>query len=483
MLTLININLMKPPIGPIALDYIAGATVQADIETEVLDLCFCEDPDKTLGEYFAANTPQLAGITFRNIGDCFWPSAQSFVPDLIDTVKKIKKLSDAPIVIGGVGFSIFARRLIECTDADFGIRGDGEQAVVRLYNELQGSKCFEDVAGLLWRCNGLIRCNEPAWPQSFSLSTSRNAIDNVAYFKKGGQCGLETKRGCNQKCLYCADPLAKGTKLRLRAPAEVADEVETLLAKGIDVLHLCDSEFNIPRDHAYAVCEKLIHRRVGERITWYAYLAVVPFDAELADAMRRAGCVGINFTGDSANDAMLNTYRQPHRKHELASAVKLCRENSIKVMIDLLLGGPGETEDTIAETIEFIKQINPDCSGASLGVRICPGTGMEAVVAAEGPLEKNLNIRRKYLGPVDFFKPTYYISHNLGSEPARLVQDLIAGDNRFFEPMLENPTVSNETGISTDHNYNDNTELAEAIERGARGAYWDILHKLRIGET
>jgi len=134
---------MKPPIGPIALDYIAGATVQADIETEVLDLCFCEDPDKTLGEYFAANTPQLAGITFRNIGDCFWPSAQSFVPDLIDTVKKIKKLSDAPIVIGGVGFSIFARRLIECTDADFGIRGDGEQAVVRLYNELQGSKCFE----------------------------------------------------------------------------------------------------------------------------------------------------------------------------------------------------------------------------------------------------------------------------------------------------------------------------------------------------
>jgi len=193
--------------------------------------------------------------------------------------------------------------------------------------------------------------------------------------------------------------------------------------------------------------------------------------------MRKAGCVGIDFTGDSASGLMLNTYRQPHLKEDLASAVKLCRANNMKVMIDLLLGGPGETPDTVAETIEFVKQIDPDCAGASLGVRIYPGTEMADIVANEGPAETNPNIRRKYGGPVDLFKPTFYISSDLGPEPARLAKQLIAGNKRFFEPT---PEIT-DSAEATDHNYNDNTELVEAIKKGARGAYWDILHQLRNG--
>ena len=134
-----------------------------------------------------------------------------------------------------------------------------------------------------------------------------------------------------------------------------------------------------------AVCEELNRRSLGERVRWYAYLAVTPFDAEMAAAMRKAGCVGINFTGDSASERMLRTYRQPHRSEDLANAVRLCRENGMKVMIDLLLGGPGETPQTAAETIEFIKRIDPDCAGASLGIRIYPGTGMVDALQARGP--------------------------------------------------------------------------------------------------
>jgi len=209
-------------------------------------------------------------------------------------------------------------------------------------------------------------------------------------------------------------------------------------------------------------------------VRWYAYLAVTPFDGELVSAMRRAGCVGINFTGDSASDAMLQMYRQPHRAADLENAVCLCRENGIKVMIDLLLGGPGETPDTVARTIEFVKKVNPDCAGASLGIRIYPGTGMVEAVQGEGPLESNPALRRKYDGAFDFFKPTFYIAKGLGPEPARLVKDLIGGDERFFEPMEERPEAE-----ATDHNYNDNTELTDAIRSGARGAYWDLLHQLR----
>jgi len=107
-------------------------------------------------------------------------------------------------------------------------------------------------------------------------------------------------------------------------------------------------------------------------------------------------------------------------------------------------------------------------------VRIYPNTQMAKIVEAEGRLEANPNIKRKHDGPVDFFKPTFYISHLLGPEPAKLVRDLIGGDRRFFEPMLE---VADSP--CTDHNYNDNAALCEAIETGARGAYWDILRKMR----
>ena len=217
-----------------------------------------------------------------------------------------------------------------------------------------------------------------------------------------------------------------------------------------------------------------MRRGLGAKVRWYTYLAVTPFDAELAAAMKRAGCVGINFTGDSAHAAMLATYRQPHRAADLEQAVQLCRDNGIKVMIDLLLGGPGETPETVATTIDFVKRIDPDCAGASLGIRIYPGTAMVEAVRSEGPLETNPALRRKYTGAFDFFQPTFYISSHLGSEPARLVKDLIAGDERFFEPMAEQAEAD-----ATDHNYNDNTELTEAIRNGARGAYWDILHQFR----
>jgi radical SAM superfamily enzyme YgiQ (UPF0313 family) len=479
MLTLINTNRMQPPIGPIALDYIAASAKEAGIDVEVVDLCFADDPSKMLRGYFATHSPQLVGLSFRNTEDCFWPSARWFVPDFAETIRDIRSMTDAPIVIGGVGFSIFAKRVVEYAGADFGIRGDGEQAIVSLYNKLRQSKSFERVDGLIWRANGEVRCNQPSWPARLSLPTTRDQIDNLTYFKRGGQCGIETKRGCNRLCIYCADPLTKGPTIRLREPSEIADEVQSLMAQGVDVLHLCDSEFNIPREHAYAVCEEFNRRSIGKKLRWYTYMAVVPFDAKLAEVMSKAGCIGINFTGDSASESMLRTYGQTYQKEDIASAVHLCRENGIKVMIDLLLGGPGETPETASQTIDHIKQANPDCAGASLGVRIYPGTKMAEVAANEGPLETNSNIRRKYSGPVDLFQPTFYISQALGSKPAKLIKDLIDGDKRFFEPMEEMTSEADEFGQSTDHNYNDNMELTEAIKNGRRGAYWDILHTLR----
>ena len=479
MLALINTNTMVPPIAPIGLDYLATTVRNAGIGVDIVDLNLAIDPVQTLRDYFTTHAPQLVGLSFRNIDDCFWPSAQWFVPQLTDQINEIRKLTNAPIVLGGVGFSIFPERILGHTGADFGICGDGEQAMVSLFNELNSTKTFEHVDGLIWRDHARIHRNRPAWPMHLSLPVQRDAIDNLAYFQQGGQGGLETKRGCNRNCIYCADPLAKGTALRSRSPVEVADEAETLLAQGIDVLHLCDSEFNIPPQHAHAVCAEFNRRSLGKSLRWYTYMAVLPFDAPLAKAMRKAGCVGIDFTADSACSAMLETYRQTHRRQQIDAAVSLCRDQGIKAMLDLLLGGPGETLKTAAETINFAKYINPDAVGAALGIRIYPHTPLAHHLAREGPLEANSNIHPMYDGPIDLFKPTFYISAALGKQPAQLIRDLIAGDQRFFEPLSPPDPAASKAEPATDHNYNDNVKLVEAIKNGARGAYWDILRQLR----
>ena len=478
MLTLINTNRMVPPIAPVGIDYVAGAVRQAGFEVDVLDLCLSKTK---MADYFAGCRPELVGLSFRNVDDCFWPSGASFLPALEETIAQLRNLTDAPIVLGGVGFSIFARQIVEHTGADFGIRGDGELATVRLLEELRGRRRFDRVGGLIYRDNGTVRANPPAWPRELSVPGSRDAVDNATYFRRGGQMGIETKRGCHRRCIYCADPLAKGTSARLRNPAEVADEVQSLLARGADVLHLCDCEFNLPPDHARAVCDELVRRKLPQQMRWYAYLAVTPFDDDLARCMVRAGCAGINFTSDAAHPAMLATYGQPHGKADLARAVELCRKHGMAVMLDLLLGGPGETPETAAETIRFIKHIQPDCAGAALGIRIYPGTAMARVVAAEGPPQRNPNVLRHYGGPIDLLWPTFYISSALGERPAQLVRDLIDGDERFFEPEDETPTTDSDT--QGDHNYNENQALAAAIAAGARGAYWDILRKLRGTHT
>jgi tryptophan 2-C-methyltransferase len=472
MLTLVNSNRIKPPIAPIGIDYVAAATRAAGIETNVLDLGLTTEDAATLQSHFSSNSPRLIGISFRNVDDCFWPSCKSYVQELEQLVRSLRRLSDAPIVLGGVGLSLFVERLVALSGADFGIHGDGEQALVALFEQLQCDRDWQKIPGLCWKQGELWVSNSPAWPDQLDSPRPRDAIDNREYYRRGGQGGIESKRGCPRRCIYCADPIAKGRKVRYRSADAVAEEAAVLCAQGVEVLHFCDGEFNVPRGHALAVCDAFIAHGLQEKLRFYIYAAVRPFDAELANKLKRAGCVGINFTGDSAHPDMLLSYRAAHRREHLAEAVRLCRSEGIACMVDLLLGGPGETPETITHTLRNLQSIGPDCVGAALGMRLYPGTLVVEQLLAQGSLDLNPGIKRRYTGAIDFVWPTFYVSPSLGDSPARLVRELIGTDDRFFPPIDES-----DPALANDHNYSDNTELGIAIENGARGAYWDLLRK------
>jgi hypothetical protein len=167
---------------------------------------------------------------------------------------------------------------------------------------------------------------------------------------------------------------------------------------------------------------------------------------------------------------MLVTLKRGYQREAIADAVHHCKQAGITVMLDLLLGGPGETHESVAETIAFIKQVNPDKCGAATGVRLYPGTPMSQVIQEQGPLSVNPHLYGTVEDNDDLLQPVFYIDRALGEDAGGLVCDLIAGDERFFPP----PRLQG----ADNYNYNDNTTLEQAIADGHRGAFWDILRRL-----
>ncbi len=137
-----------------------------------------------------------------------------------------------------------------------------------------------------------------------------------------------------------------------------------------------------------------------------------------------------------------------------------CHAHGIVVMLDLLLGGPGETRESITRTLTLMKQVNAERVGVSLGVRVYPGTRFAAEVAAG----------RHAAGLLSQEDPAFFLEPQIADCAGDLINGLTAGDPRFlfFDP----------TRPQSNYNYNANAVLAEAIAQGYRGAYWDILRRL-----
>ena len=184
----------------------------------------------------------------------------------------------------------------------------------------------------------------------------RRFFDHARYFREGGQAGLETKRGCAGTCIYCPEPKAKGRRVVCRNPASLVAELEDLLDQGVDVVHLCDSEFNHPPAHARAFCEALITAGLHQRLRWYAYCSPEAFDMDLAILMRQAGCVGINFGVDHGDAAMLRRLGRNYGPDQVRRTVAACKQSGIAVMYDLLLGGPGESRASLRCALDLMRE-------------------------------------------------------------------------------------------------------------------------------
>ncbi|MCA1902145.1 MAG: radical SAM protein [Candidatus Hydrogenedens sp.] len=460
------------------LEYIAEVLYLSGHKIIWIDLCFSENWQETLKNALNDSKPDYIGITIRNVDEAMMGSQTFFIDFIKILVQFCKQFSHSPIFLGGAGFSIAPREILAYTHADFGLIGNGVNTIPEFITSIE-QKTHEKFPGCVYKnSQGYILLNplEKKISDRYTSFKFRRFFANLEkYFTEGGQIGIETKRGCSQQCIYCVESASGHNAIELRNPDTVVFEIEQLVNRGINVFHWCDSEFNLPLEHALQICDKLICRGINKEIKWYTYCSPVPFTEELALKMERAGCVGINFGIDSLHNEILHYLCKPHRYEDIQQLMKLLRKTNIAVMFDLLLGCPKETKETALFTIEKALKLKPDALGISFGVRLYPytilgqhilslhhnGHNLKNTIHGK-PLEENGNL----------LFPIYYLSQELDNHFFIYLQNLIKNVPSVF---LSLPATEEGSYSYCNHDY-----LINAICNGARGAYWDILRHRKI---
>jgi radical SAM superfamily enzyme YgiQ (UPF0313 family) len=432
---LVNSNLKDdflaaPPIG---LCYVATAALNAGHEVRVLDLCFRRRIFKALKREIRRWEPDLIGMSIRNMDNANLLNPISYLPEAGRIVRYIRALTPAPVVVGGSGASLWPEGVLRVSGADYIIVSDGEAPFVSLLRCMERGEPPAGIPGLGLAANGAFRLTPPRFEEDdFGKAEVGRWIDTAPYRRMGSSYNIQTKRGCPQKCIYCTyNQVLEGNRIRLRDPVEVVDEVEEALFRHRpDHFEFVDSVFNAPLDHCTQILEEIIRRPWEARFT---AMGVSPrgLDPALLDLMWRAGFRSFMITPESGSDTMIERYRKGFTKEDLVRAAEAVGGKLFTVLWFFLVGGPGETADTVRESLDFITPYlgqgrRPPYQMANfyLGVRLYPGTELWQTALEEGFISERSDPTRQL----------WYVSEDLDLDLA--LEQLMEAAARFPGVML-----------------------------------------------
>jgi radical SAM superfamily enzyme YgiQ (UPF0313 family) len=388
------------PVAPLGASYVAGAARMAGHEVELLDLCFSRDVEGDIDRAVRRFAPELIGISIRNVDNLTFPASVSYLDEIQIAVAALKRASRAPIVAGGPGFSIFPGPLLSLLDLEFGVIGEGEEIFCLLAQHLGNGSPVPNLPNLLRQGDIARKLARKVAPFAGNGLPARDLLDSARYLELGGMANLQTKRGCPFQCAYCTYPHINGTCLRLRPPAEVVNELASMVVgSGLDQVFFVDDIFNWPPDHAMGICKEILARKL--RVEWTCFATPLGMTPELARAMKRAGCRGVEFGTDTASSPMLQALSKPFPQEAIRMASHACREAGLPDAHYLVFGGPGETDETMHETFAFFDDLRPRAVLAFLGIRIYPNTPLHRIAISDGviPDEDGLLLPRFYISP------------------------------------------------------------------------------------
>lgn len=180
-----------------------------------------------------------------------------------------------------------------------------------------------------------------------------------------------TSKGCPGKCIFCTAPTFDGKVFRRQSFEHVMDQLRTFAAKGVKEVYFRDDTFFVDRQRDHAICRAIIDEKLD--LTWIANARVNMIDEETMALARKAGCHTLKFGVESGSQEILDGIKKGYKLEQGLRMFKAARKIGLSTHAHVMIGNPGDTAQTIGQTIDYVLALNP--TTATFG--ICtpyPGT-------------------------------------------------------------------------------------------------------------
>jgi radical SAM superfamily enzyme YgiQ (UPF0313 family) len=399
------------PVPAYGLERLRTAIEPMGVAVELLDpYLVSEDPLGAARASAERFRPDVIGLGIRIIDDCIVvdrldapddkPIDVSFLlPQILELHRALAEAApEAMFLAGGAGFSACPQECLEFLGIEHGVVGAGEDALVAICE----GQSLDKIPGVVRRgqAQGI-----GAYNLSFGGPTQRDPL-----YAPANSFPVRTRIGCAMQCVYCT-AANLGRQHANGDLGTVLDEVEQTVQvardRGVDRVSIffADDEFNLPDErHPISILQGIQERGLAKHLTWRAYFNPTPFSAEFAELVRETNG-HVSITVDSAADSLLETAQKPFRRRHLDALVALLSEHEVSADLGLIFGLPGETEETIAETVAFVRALPKSIKAFySAGARVYPHTPL-ARIADEEPDRLVGADDPTYLSPVVYSRP------------------------------------------------------------------------------
>jgi len=415
-----NTERINMPTLPLGIGCVAEATRQAGHKIRLLDLMAIEDPEPAIKEAIRSFSPEVIGISIRNIDDQRMDGTRLLLDHVKGVLSDCRSLSNASIVLGGAGYSIFPERALEYLGADMGIQGEGEGAFVTLVDRLQNNSPLSGTPGLYLQEQGLQ--GERVYVQDldeFPLPApdlwEQSYAEDPEFWMP-----VQTRRGCSMDCSYCSTTTIEGRRLRKRSPEVVVQWMKSHFERGFHRFYFTDNTFNLPPSYAGEICQQILSNELA--ISWRCIIYPVKIEEKFVRSMSRAGCREVALGFESGSEQMLGSLNKRFRPEDVRHTSDLLKKYEIRRTGFLLFGGPGETKETVEESFGFADSLGLEMLKITVGIRIYPDTALARTALEGGIIESG----------DDLLFPKFYIQKGLEDWLRGTVEDWLAKRPNWF---------------------------------------------------
>jgi radical SAM superfamily enzyme YgiQ (UPF0313 family) len=339
------------PSPPLGIAYVAAAFEAAGCEVRVFDYIVSHYSREKLSAQLADFQPDAvgAGCVTMNFYD-----AQQIIRDVKSCNQEILTM------MGGPHVSFTAEETLRnYPEIDLIFIGESDDTIIEFVPLIKQKNKWHNIRGIAFRQNDeIINNGKRDFIMDVDCITmpARHLLPVSRYRALGFPVSMITGRGCPNSCIFCLGRKMVGSKIRRRRTKNVLDEMEQIVGLGFERINIADDLFASDKERVKEICAGI--RKRDLKFTWSAFARVDTVDQEMLEAMVAAGCDSVSFGVESGNPEMLKRIKKGIKLEQVHNAVKMCKQSGMIAHASFMVGLPGETKETLAQTEELAKSLD-----------------------------------------------------------------------------------------------------------------------------